>query len=615
MLRRPWQLLLLLPVCVAWSYWRWPRPGPADPVHQAPAKQIELQGLLLPPLRRFRGGACQFRLSLSVPYKGITRVRLRRCSELQPGWRVSITGRLRRPNPPSHPLLADGPGRLARQGVFSVLSADSAVVLERHQSPLITLRLRLAARLRSAAGDPLGPLLAALVLGSAVVEIDPALKGDFRAVGLSHALAASGFHLSVLLGVVLSVAGHGPRWLRGSTGLIAIALFVVLAGPQASVLRAALMAAAALMSRCSSAELRPLTALLCSLGLLLLWQPSWLLDLGFQFSAAATAGLLISAPLLQRSLPAVVAVPLGACLWTLPLQLLHFGVVPLYALPVNVLVAPLLGLLTFGAFASAAVALAIPALLPAMVWLLRWPAELLLLLVTQAASLPLAQVMVGRPPLVLVALLVFGLLPWLLPRCQHRCLGLMFLLLAGLWQMQRLRADQLLVLDVFDHSLVVLRHGGRGAVVSSSASRAACNDVRRLQQGLGLPQLDWLVLLAPEQASAASCWDQISAVREVLPYGQLHSPGLSYHSSTLANQTAQLQLGPQHWLLHRHSGARLRAVRCLTTRTALQRSVVNAGARFSGARSGKGFGRRCATALSAVAMPPKRHEGKRSIHR
>ena len=86
---------------------------------------------------------------------------------------------------------------------------------------------------------------------------------------------------------------------------------------------------------------------------------------------------------------------------------------------------------------------------------------------------------------------------------------------------------------------------------------------------------------------------------------------LEYH----ANQTAQLQLGPQQWLLYRHSGARLRVVRCLTTRTVRQRPAVTADSRFSGARSGKGFGRRCATALSAVAMPPKRHEGKRSFDR
>ena len=42
-------------------------------------------------------------------------------------------------------------------------------------------------------------LLAALVLGQAMVPLPASLRDAFRAAGLSHALAASGFHLSVLL--------------------------------------------------------------------------------------------------------------------------------------------------------------------------------------------------------------------------------------------------------------------------------------------------------------------------------------------------------------------------------------------------------------------------------
>jgi competence protein ComEC len=582
-------------------------------VHQLPAPHIALQGTVVPPLRRFAAGGCSFHLALADPFEGTSQVRWRRCQGLRPGWRLSAQGQLSQPEPPAHPLLGDGPARLARQGVFTVLKADAVEVLERQQSPLLQLRSQLAVRLTAAAGDPLGPLLAALVMGGAVVELDPGLKDDFRAAGLSHALAASGFHLSVLLGVVLSLAGRGPRSLHLSAGLIAVGLFVLLAGPQPSVLRAALMAAAALLSRSAVTRLSPLLVLLLCLGLLLLWQPAWLLHLGFQFSAAATAGLLITAPLLQRSLPAVMAVPLAACLWTLPFQLLHFGALPLYALPVNVVAAPLLSLLTLGAFASAASALLLPAMLPLLSWLLQWPAQLLLLLVSQAAALPFSQVVLGRPPLLLVGLLSVGLLPWLLGLPRHRHTGLLLLLIAGCWQWQRLSADQLLVLDVGDASLVLLRHRSRGALISSSASSTACATARRLQQGLGLPQLDWLVLLAPEPgATAAACWEQISATRAVLPHGQLQSPGLSYRSSSAQESGAQLQLGPQQWLLQRQSDSRLRAVQCHTTKTAPPSPVSTAGAPFNGARSGSRSGMRCATARSVAGMPPKQREGRRS---
>ena len=50
------------------------------------------------------------------------------------------------------------------------------------------------------AGPERGGLLAALVLGRAQVELSVELRQAFRVAGLSHVLAASGFHLSVLLG-------------------------------------------------------------------------------------------------------------------------------------------------------------------------------------------------------------------------------------------------------------------------------------------------------------------------------------------------------------------------------------------------------------------------------
>ncbi len=66
-----------------------------------------------------------------------------------------------------------------------------------------------------------GGLLAALVLGSAQVQLPEDIREAFRMTGLSHALAASGFHLSVLLGTVLMLArrsrgqkGETPLWAR-----------------------------------------------------------------------------------------------------------------------------------------------------------------------------------------------------------------------------------------------------------------------------------------------------------------------------------------------------------------------------------------------------------------
>jgi competence protein ComEC len=218
------------------------------------------------------------------------------------------------------------------------------------------------------------------VLGSAQVQLPDDVREAFRMAGLSHALAASGFHLSVLLGSVLMLARRWPSGLRLPLAAMALLLFVCLAGAQPSVVRAVLMAAMALGIRESGHHSRPVGVLVLTLSGMLLLRPAWALSIGFQLSAAATAGLILTAPRLEQAvqaclpgrchgLAAALCIPVAALLWTLPLQLLHFGAMPLYALLANLLVAPLLAPLTLLAMLSALLVLVGPtALLPVLLW-------------------------------------------------------------------------------------------------------------------------------------------------------------------------------------------------------------------------------------------------------
>ena len=378
------------------------------------------------------------------------------------------------------------------------------------------VRRRIAAELRRAGGEEPGGLLAALVLGQAMVPLPDALREAFRAAGLSHALAASGFHLSVLLGAVLLLTRRAPALIRWPAAFGAMGLFGLLAGAQASVVRALLMGALAFVLKERGRRSRPLALLLICLLLMLLLRPSWLLDVGFQLSAAATGGLILSAgPLeerLQRWLPrwaaAAMAVPLAASLWTLPLQLLHFGVVPSYAVLSNVLAAPLLTPLTLGAMAMALTAVLMPPLLGLLAAVLVPLAQLLLALVAFMARLPLAQLPIGQLGLLLVVLLLAGLLPWLLPAGRRwRLLALPLLALAvGLrcWQQSR---DQLLLVRQAPRQWLVLRHQGRAALVSLKADPSSCGRAAQLAKGWG-----WLALIG------CCCW--IRCPRSPTPAGQ-----------------------------------------------------------------------------------------------
>lgn len=573
-------------------------PGPADPLRllhggDGPVP-VTLRGALLedprrpPPLqataptpaaRQPLEGPCKLLLQTAG---GRTELALERCRPLRQGWQVRVSGTLRRLQPSPHPLLAGPAERLAGRGVQTRLKVEQLQVLERPATPILDLRQRIAGSLIGAAGPERGGLLAALVLGSAVVPLPQALREAFRASGLSHALAASGFHLTVLLGVVTALGRPLGRPLRLLLASAAILGFLLLAGPQGSVVRAVLMGSVALLALEFGRRARPLPLLLATVVTMLWIQPAWLRDVGFQLSALATAGLLITASPLEQAIAArlpegrpgrpglcrrwlapALAVPLAATLWTLPLQLLHFGVVPLYAVPANLAAGPLLTPLTLAAMLLAVVALLLPALLPLLLLPVDPLARLLLAITSWFAGLPMAQWQTGRPLPLLVGLFALALLGLLLPlpRRWLRPAAASLLLVVALVHLQQLRADSLLLVHQGHagdgRDLLLARSQGRGALVSSRADPTSCRQVSSLREGLGLPRLDWLLLLDPLAAEDPQCWRRQSAL--VVAYGdaslplaageRLESPGLAVQALSQDSHALRLELGRQRWLL------------------------------------------------------------------
>ena len=559
-------LLLVMLLCFGWGVRGQPAPAAADPVRLLPAgrnaQPVATTVRVLEPLRPdARGQRCRAVVQLG---SGRSEALFPSCPKLQPGWQLRLEGILRRPLPAPHPLLSGAAERLQRRGIWSQLQVQQWQVLAQRSAPLAQLRQRVATRLQAAAGENSGDLLAALVLGAAASPVPMALSQAFRAAGLSHALAASGFHLSVLLAAVLVLARPLPALLRWLLAAGAMAMFLLMAGPQPSVLRAVLMGAFAFAIQESGRRCRPLAVLLLTLLLMLLIRPAWLLDVGFQLSAAATAGLILSAgPLEQRCcavLPrwaaVALAVPLAASLWTVPLQLLHFGALPLYAVPLNMLAAPLLMPLTLGAMLMALAALLMPVLLPVLAALLRPLAQLLVGVVQACASLPLAQLPLGRLAPLLALLLLLALLPWLVPPMRRwRRGGVVVLVVVVLLQWQQLWADQLLLVHAGSRQWLLARHHGRAALISRRGDGFSCARAAQLAAGTGVRHYDWVLLLDPLPPESPACWHKLSSALvagqlgqpPLQPGQQLRSPGLVVQALPVRAQALLLQFGRHRW--------------------------------------------------------------------
>jgi len=558
------------------------QPDRLDPVHaiahQAGVQVIEARLLGDAPVHRGRCQALvQVRRVDAGRRHGRTELVVSPCHKpLRAGLLFRAEGRLIRPAAASHPQLSSAAQRLQSRGSWTQFRTHQLQPLHQGWTPFADGRRRIASRLKTQAGERTGALMASLVLGSAQVEMPPDLKQAFRVAGLSHALAASGFHLSVLLGAVLVVTRRSPMAMRLLAGVGAMLLFLVLAGPQPSVVRAVLMGLAALLIREQGSRSRPLGVLVLVLLLMLWIHPMWARSVGFQLSAAATAGLVITAPALEQALvplslwrwpglAAAMAVPLAAMAWTLPLQWLHFGAMPLYALVANLVVAPLLAPLTLASMVLALLCLVVPQavalpVLSLLVIPVKALAAVLIAVVMGISAWPGAELLTGRPQPWLVLVLIVALLPWWLPlhhrwRWHFSPLLLAAVLIHGALQLQ----DAVVRVEQWGRQWVLLRHRGRAALISSGGDGLSCHGARQLQRGYGHARLDWVVVLDPVATNQMDCWTDLAHKVQAeqqglsaLVWGQrVESPGLLVQPSDRLGRRYSGRAGGQAFQLRR----------------------------------------------------------------
>ncbi|RLV56606.1 MBL fold metallo-hydrolase [Aeromicrobium phragmitis] len=194
---------------------------------------------------------------------------------------------------------------------------------------------------------PAAGLVPALVSGD-VSGVDDALRDDFQRAGLTHLTAVSGSNLTIVLGAVLLLVRRTRRsGVVLAAALVAIVVFVLVARPEPSVQRAAIMGTVAVvaMGRGTRDGLRALAWAVIAVLLLDPWMSR---EAGFILSVCATSGIVVLGPPftlgLERWMPSwvamAIAVPLSAHLACIPTIAAISGEVSLVAVVANVVAAP-----------------------------------------------------------------------------------------------------------------------------------------------------------------------------------------------------------------------------------------------------------------------------------
>ncbi|MCP3427227.1 ComEC/Rec2 family competence protein [Rothia sp. AR01] len=251
---------------------------------------------------------------------------------------------------------------------------------------------------------------AALVLGMTYGDdsgLRPETEEALKTAGLTHLTAVSGANVALvfLLGV------HAVRWTRCprpttiGVGLAAVGGYVVLVGPEPSVLRAAVMGLLGGVTLALGRGGAAVATLWIAIIVLLCADRHLVGEPGFILSVLATAGIVLQGPMLCRVLvgwmPRFIADPLSvtavAGLWCGPYLVWMTEYWAPFTLPANLLVAPvvpgvtLTGLLALCLQGSAPVG---ASLTIAAGWGARWVE----LVGVGAGSLPLSRVEAGASP-------------------------------------------------------------------------------------------------------------------------------------------------------------------------------------------------------------------------
>jgi competence protein ComEC len=235
----------------------------------------------------------------------------------------------------------------ARRRLGAVASlASPDLTFERPRSPL----RRAAAEVRRGlmeATQHLEPRRAALLRGLTIGDtsgMDPALTDAFRRAGLSHLVAVSGSNVAIIIGALAWLVRGAGRTLRISLAGVGLLLYVLVVGPEPSVLRAAAMGAIALAALLWGRRSEPLSALGLAVIVVIGIRPGMLFSIGLHLSVAATAGLVLwGAQLGDRftSLPRPIRLVLGATLAAqlavAPLLVVTFGQLSIAGPVANVL--------------------------------------------------------------------------------------------------------------------------------------------------------------------------------------------------------------------------------------------------------------------------------------
>ena len=348
---------------------------------------------------------------------------------------VSISGKIQKPDNfmTDQGKEFDYVHYLAKDDIYYTMSFAKVDLLG-HDAPsrileiLLSFKSRLMEHISDVVPEPESTFLGGIALG-ARAGISSELRDDFITTGTIHIVALSGYNISIVAKYIQDFfalfLSFGAALYAGG---VAIVLFVLMTGAQATAVRAGIMALLVLVAKRTGRTYEITRALMIAGFFMVLHNPDILVhDVSFQLSFLATLGIIYGTPIFEkwfgkkddekmavgmiqkakRGMRDIVATTLAAQIAVLPFIMYTMGTLSLISFPINIVILPfipiamalgfiiaLLGF--FGSWLTLPLGYAVTFLLGLVLSLIEW-----------GADVPHALVAVRNMPL-FVALAVYG---------------------------------------------------------------------------------------------------------------------------------------------------------------------------------------------------------------
>lgn len=294
------------------------------------------------------------------------------------GESYEFEGKLRTPFEVTNPSQFDYGKYLKNFGVFSLFYADGNKC-KFHPSNL-SVKWRFLQGLNKIRNDiiqthskylksPNLEILGGVVFGDDAVSPPQEIKTSFQHSGLLHILAASGMNVAIIYGIWFFILSRlrVPYNFTVSSGIFVVIFYAMMTGLGPSVIRATFMLIFILLGKLIDRDAHSISLLSFVALMMLIYNPAYINDVGFQLSFLVTFGLLVSAPVvfervkfMPNWLSGAIFIPIVAQIWIAPIQMYYFNSFSLYSVLANIASLPFVTIISFGGFVSAVLALIKP---------------------------------------------------------------------------------------------------------------------------------------------------------------------------------------------------------------------------------------------------------------